>query len=91
MVTARFKASSTGLHDRSRKGIMEGPRSFIKEDNHRAVDVRHLREGMKPFCVRKPNFSEDYQQAAIREGADELTLRADEVGTLNACINIDQL
>ena len=22
----------TGLHERSRKGIMEGPRSFIKED-----------------------------------------------------------
>ena len=29
----------TGLHERSRKGIMERLRSFIKEENHRAVDV----------------------------------------------------
>ena len=26
----------TGLHERSRKGIMEGLRSFITEDNHSA-------------------------------------------------------
>ena len=29
-----------------------------------------------------------YPEAAIREGADELTLRADEVGTLKAFINV---
>ena len=33
----------TALHERNRKGIMEGLRSFIKEDNHRAVDVGRLR------------------------------------------------
>ena len=73
----------TGLHERSRKGIMEGLRSFIKEDNHCAVDVGHLRKGKRPFKVQKPNFSEDYPEAAIREGADELTLRVEEVGTLD--------
>ena len=36
-------------------------------------------------------FSEDYPEAAIREGADELTLRAEEVGTLIGCINIDHI
>ena len=34
----------------------------------------------KPICVRNPNFSEAYPEAAIRDAADELTLRADEVG-----------
>ena len=48
-----------GLHERSIKGITEGLRSFIEEDNHRAVDVGHLHEGIKPFYVRKPKFSED--------------------------------
>ena len=29
----------TGLHQRNRRGIMDGLRRFIKADNHRAVDV----------------------------------------------------
>ena len=41
------------------------------------------------FTSKKPKFSEAYPEAAIREGADELTLRAEEVRTLTACINID--
>ena len=41
--------------------------------------------------VRKPKFSEAFSEAAIREGADELILRADEVGTLKAFINIDHV
>ena len=53
-------------------------------------DVGHLRRGIRPFYVQKPKFSEDYPEAAIREGADELTLRAEEVGTLT-CINIDHV
>ena len=40
-----------------------------------------------PLHVRKPMFSEADPEAAIREGADELTWRADEVGTLRAFIN----
>ena len=31
--------------------------------------------------MKKPQFNEAFPEAAIREGADELTLRADEVGT----------
>ena len=42
-----------GLHERSRKGIMEWLRSFIEEDHHRAVDVGHLRKGIVPSHVRK--------------------------------------
>ena len=44
----------TGLHERNKKSIMEGRRSFIKEDNHRAVDVGHLRKDVKPMYAQKP-------------------------------------
>ena len=81
----------TGLHERSREGIMEWPRSFIRKDNHGALDVGHAHEGIMPTRVRKPKFSEAYPEAAIREGAEELTLRADDVGTLKAFINIDHI
>ena len=33
----------TGLHGRTRKGIMDGLRSFIEIDNHSAVEVGQLR------------------------------------------------
>ena len=46
----------TVLHEKSRRGIMEGLRSFIKEYNHCAVDVVLLRKGMRPFKVQKPEF-----------------------------------
>ena len=68
-----IQSTVTGLHERSRKGIVDGLRSFIEIDNHSAVDVGHLRRGLRPFHVQKPKFSEDYPEAAIREGADELT------------------
>ena len=43
------------------------------------------------FMSKKPKFSEAHPEAAIREGADELTLRADEVETLRAFINMDHI
>ena len=42
------------------------------------MDEGHLHRSIRP-------------EAAIREGADELTLRAEEVKTLKACINIDHI
>ena len=84
-----IQSIATGLHERSGKGIMDGLRSFIEIDTHSAVDDVNLHRGMKPFSVQKPNFSEGYPEAAIREGADDSTLRAEDVKTLNACINID--
>ena len=39
----------TGLQERSRKGIMDGLRSFIEIDNHSTLDVGHLRKGSKLF------------------------------------------
>ena len=76
----------TGLHDRSRRGIMDGLRRFIEADNRSAVDVGGLRPGTKSFHVKKPQVSEAFPRAVIREG-DELTLRAEEVGTQRAFID----
>ena len=81
----------TGLHERSRRGIIDGLRSFIHAENGSAVDVGHLRKGTRLLHVQKPKFSEAYPEAAIREGADALTLRADEVETLRAFIDLDHI
>ena len=48
----------TGLCERSRKGIMEGLRNFIKVDNHCALNVGQLGEGVRPFQVRRTKFEE---------------------------------
>ena len=56
MVTATIQSIVTGLHERSRKGIMEGLRSIIDIDNHSAVDVGHLCRSTRPFYVQKPKF-----------------------------------
>ena len=34
----------TGLSERCRKGIMEGPRNFINVDNYCALDVGHVND-----------------------------------------------
>ena len=77
----------TGPHERRRRGIMDWLRRFIEADNHSAVDVGGFRCGTKSVRVKQPQFSETFPEAAIREGADELTLRADEVGTQWGFIN----
>ena len=66
---------------------MDGLRRFIQADNDSAVDVGDLRRGTRSLLVTKPQLSEAFPQATIREGADELTVRADEVGTQRAFIN----
>ena len=79
----------TGLHEKSRKGIMDGLTGLIKVDNHNAgaVDVGGLRRGTKSIQVKKPQFSEAFPEAFIRDGADELTLRAEEVGLLRTFVD----
>ena len=42
----------TGLGERSRECVMNGLRSFIDLDNQRAVEVGHLRRGLRPFKVK---------------------------------------
>ena len=67
---ARFQSITTGLHERSRRGIMDGLRRFIESDNHSAVDVGDLRHGTKSVKVKKPQCREAFPEAAIRQGAN---------------------
>ena len=62
-----------------------------KQRSHSAVDVAGLRRGTKSLPVHKPQFSEAFPEETMREGADELTLRADEVGTQRAFINTEHI
>ena len=79
-----------GLREKGRERITNGLRSFIAQDNHCAVEVGHLRKGQRPFRVKKPKIGE-YHSEALREGADDLTSRAEAVDTLKACINVDHI
>ena len=53
MVIARLKSIATCLHERSRRGILDGLGRFIQADNHSAVDVGHLRQGTRSLLVKK--------------------------------------
>ena len=66
---------------------MDGLRNFIEVDNRSAVDVGGLRRGTKSIQVKKPQFSEALPEAVIREGADELTLRTEEVASLRTFVD----
>ena len=75
--------------ERSRRGNVDGKTKFIEADNRSAVDVGDLRRGTRVLPVTKPQFSVVFPEATIREGADELTLRADEVGKQRAFTNTE--
>ena len=55
------------------------------------MDVGDLRQGTRSLQVWKPKYSEAFPEATVREGADGLTLRADEVGTQRAFTNADHI
>ena len=55
----------TGLHERSRRGIIDGLRRFIQADNHSVVDVGHVRQGTRSLKVQKPHFCEAFPEADI--------------------------
>ena len=46
----------TGLHERTSNRIKDGLRSCIERDNHKAVDVGHLRKGLRPFICLETEF-----------------------------------
>ena len=48
----------TNLGERSRKGVTNGLREFIKIDNQRALEVGYVSKGMGKFRVRRPKISE---------------------------------
>ena len=81
----------TNLGVRSRKGLTQGLRVFIKIDNQRALEVGYLSQSMEKFKVRRPKVPEGCPEGKVRESPDELTLRAEEVGTLKTYINVNHI
>ena len=65
--------------------------SFTKVDNPCALDVGHFNEGVRSYEVRRPKFEEEGPEASIREGLEELTLRAEEVGSPKSCIKVGHI
>ena len=74
-----------------RVSLTEVLRNFIQVDNHRALEVGHLRDGLGSFKVRRPNGEEGYPEVPVRESPNEITLGADEVGTWKSCTNVDHI
>ena len=66
------------LGEASRKGLTEVSRNFIQVDNHRALEVGHLRDGLMSFKVRRPTGDEGHPEVSVRESLHELTLGAEE-------------
>ena len=60
-------------------------------DNNRALDVGELHRGTGTFKVRKLKVPEGGSDVAIRESPDELTLRAGEVNTWMAYIDVNHI
>ena len=60
---------------------------FTEVGDHEALNVGGLRQGIKSVQVVKLKFTGDFPEAVIREGADELTLRAEEVGVRRTFID----
>ena len=66
-------------------------RKFIKIDNERALEVGYLNRSTGIYKVRKPKVPEGCLEVTVRENSDELTLRAEEVCTLEAYVNVDHI
>ena len=64
---------------------------MIKIDNARALEVGYLNRGTGTFQVRKPKVPEGCPEVTVMENSDELTLRAEEVGTLKAYVNVNHI
>ena len=81
----------TNLGKGSRKGLKDGLRDFIRVDNERALDVGAPRRGTGTFKVRMPKAPEGNSDVTVRESPDELTVRAEEVGTSKALIDVNHI
>ena len=79
----------TGLREKKKERVTNGLRSFIAQ----AIIVPWCgppAQILAPFRVKNAKIGEDHSEV-LREGADDLTLRAEEVDTLKACINVGHI
>ena len=74
-----------------RRGLTDGLHEFITVDNERALDVGAPRRDTGTFKVRKPKALEGGSDVIVTERLDELTLRAEEVNTSKAYIDVNHI
>ena len=79
-----------GLEEKCWERINEWAEKLVTSDNFSAVDVGHLRVGQRPFNVVSPKSNGESSEV-LREGADDLSVRAEEFDTVKACINADHV
>ena len=73
------------LQEQSRLKTTKEQRRFIDLDNHDAVKIGDMEKISKAIKVVKAKFNREiYQNAAVRDGLDELPLRQGEEGTLSS-------
>ena len=70
-----------------RRKITEELCRLISEDNHEAVKFGNLERYKESRKVVRPNFLADIPEAIVREGPDELTLRAEQAGVSRTFID----
>ena len=74
------------------QAFVTGAGKVQRRDNHCALEVRHPREVSSFFFeVRRPKCEKGSPEVLVREGREELTLRAEEVGTQKSCINVHHI
>ena len=76
-----------GVQEKSQLRTMDALRKFIMVDNHAAEKMVTQKGTWSRGKWRKRKFTTDFLEAGVREGAVELTLRADEKGTLRTFID----
>ena len=81
----------TNLGERSREGLTIGLREFIKVDNQHALEVGYLARAWGNSKYEGRKFQKSWPEVTVREGLDELRLRAEEVRTLKTYINVTHI
>ena len=79
------------LGKENRKGLTNGLREFIEVAKERALDVGSSSRATRTFQVRKPKVPGGCPEVTVRESPGELTLRAEEVETSKALMNVDHI
>ena len=84
------KSVERGMNGRAPHANQKDGSLHERDNNYSAVEVGHLRRGQRPFKVVRPKMN-GHRSEVLREGADDLTVRAEEIATLKACINVDHI
>ena len=80
----------TNLGKGSREGSHGGLRNFTQVDNHRALDVGHLREGVGSFKVTKAERRSRVPRGACQGRRRRINARS-RVGAWKSCTNVDRI